>query len=134
MRARKLASLALLISLAACARSGSSVTAPSPTPLGAGLIGVVNMRAIIREHPLYPQLARFDEDIAAMKLADAEPGLADDGEIGRRIAALRARLDVATKNAQAQLGATRREYAEQERAAVERALAAAGVSGVDAAA
>ncbi|HEV3157679.1 MAG TPA: OmpH family outer membrane protein [Candidatus Baltobacteraceae bacterium] len=122
----------VVLGLVACTHAPpaqESATGPSDS----GRIGVVRMSALIAEHPLYPQLARLDEDIDALRLTGMEAGsTGNDSPIPARISDMRTQLDTAARSTQERLESERKSITDDERRAVDRALASAGISGASA--
>ncbi|MBC5822309.1 MAG: hypothetical protein GIX01_10055 [Candidatus Eremiobacteraeota bacterium] len=117
----------LAFGLAACSHgtTSSEVTA-TPGPDN-GKVGYVNMDALVKVHPLYPQLAHLDDDVAALELRSVGPQIARSGaDIARQEAQLQRELDEAADRTKRALGDKQQEYAKQEQAAIAAALGAAG--------
>ncbi len=115
-------------SLVACAHEGVSTTSATPSPVApSGTVGYVRMEALVKAHPLYPQLAHLDEDVAALQLRSVGPQVARSGaDIGKEEKALAHELDVAAERTKKILGRKQQEYAKREQAAIAAALGAAG--------
>jgi hypothetical protein len=88
------------------------------------------MGDLVKKHPLYTQLSRFDEDIAALQLKSA--GGSEVAHVGANIqredAALQRELDAAAERTKTLLRAKQNEYEQRENEAVKAVLAAAGVA------
>jgi hypothetical protein len=93
----------------------------------AGGIGYVRMKDLVPKHPLYPQLAKYDEDIAALELKSVGGSqVASTGaNIQREEAALQKELDEAASRTRALLKQKQNEYQQRENEAIRAALAAA---------
>jgi hypothetical protein len=112
--------------LASCAHAA---TAPAPAPTGNGAIGYVRMDELIKAHPLYGQLAHFDDSIQALDLRSLAPAaIASGPDLQRETAALNAQLTAAAERTNALLQSKGRAYQAQENAAIAAALKAAGVT------
>ena len=71
--------LALLgASVAACGHATSPGGAPSAGPVDSR-IGYVRMDELVKVHPLYSQLARLDDDMAALQLKAVGSEIARSG-------------------------------------------------------
>lgn len=118
---------ALVAVAAGCTRSADSAAQGSPA---GSAIGYVRMNDLVKKHPLYSQLARFDEDIAALQLKSAGGDeVAHAGaDIQREDAALQRELDVAAARTRALLKQKQNEYQQRENDAVRALLAGAGVA------
>ncbi len=93
------------------------------------------MDELVKRHPLYPQLAHFDDDIAALNLRGIGAGVTASPEgIAGETKQMQAELGAATARAKTQLTNRRRFYQMREGQAVRRALVAAGYSATGAAA
>jgi len=106
------------------------VSGPAATPgPDSGKVGYVNMEALVKVHPLYPQLAHLDEDVAALQLRSVGPQIARSGaDISREEVRLQRELDVAADRTKRALGGKQQEYAKREQAAIAAALGAAGTA------
>jgi hypothetical protein len=128
-RARGLALAAGAVVLAAggCARHVDSAIQASP---GGSAVGYVRMGDLVKKHPLFAQLSRFDEDIAALQLKSAGGNeVAHVGaDIQREDAALQHELDAAAHRTQTLLKQKQNEYQRREDDAIKAVLAAAGVA------
>lgn len=121
-----LATLALVL-------AGCNSSAPPATSASAGTpaaVGYVRMDELIKKHPLYPQLARYDADIAALNLTTIVPqAVAAGPDLARREAELERELDAAGKRTNALLQQKSKEYQEREQVAIAAALRQAGAGG-----
>lgn len=128
--------MAGLILAAGCAKTAAPPAASLP---GSEKVGYVHMDVLIKQHPLYSQLAQYDSDIAAMSLRNADPGVPRNaGDVAREEGDLRRELNDAADKTQKFLRERQLEYAQKERAAIQAALGAApaarGAGGGDVAA
>jgi hypothetical protein len=122
--------LALL--LAAALPAGCGVNVHSSSVRGAGY---VRMDAVLKHHPLYPQLSQVDDAIAAINLSAAAPRVPlGASQIAAQTSILNRELRAAQDRANRILAQKQTGYADKERQAVGQALRAAGVSGAAAAA
>jgi hypothetical protein len=129
MTVRAIAALGCALALTSCAPSATQNAEPSPNPAAAS-VGYVRMDALIKRHPLYAQLARYDDDIAALNLTTIVPqAVAAGPELARREAELQQQLDAAGKRTNDLLQQKSREYQQREEAAIAEALRAAGAAG-----
>jgi Outer membrane protein (OmpH-like) len=91
-------------------------------------VGYVRMRDLITKHPLYAQLSKYDEDIAALQLRSV--GGADvatsGAELQKQEAALNKELSAAVARTRNQIKQKQIEYQARENEAIRAALAAAG--------
>jgi hypothetical protein len=121
--------LALVVLLAGCSGSGSSVHA-APTPSGNGLVGYIRMDAVLKVHPLYGQLAEYDANIEALNLGTLVPhALAAGPQLAREDAQLNAQLQAAAQRTNAILQAKGKQYEDRENAAIAAAMRQAASSG-----
>ncbi len=117
----------LAFGLAACSHGTTSSQATATPGPDNGKVGYVNMDALVKVHPLYPQLAHLDDDVAALELRSVGPQIARSGaDIARQEAQLQHELDVAADRTKRALSDKQQEYAKQEQAAIAAALGAAG--------
>ena len=124
------AAVVALLSLAACNRGPStSVAGNGARP--AGEVGYVNMDDLLKRHPLYAELSRLDDDMAALQLKGVGGAEAvAPADLAREQKQLQAELDRAAAQTRAALKAKQEDYSKREAAAIQQALAAAGsVSG-----
>lgn len=89
------------------------------------------MEALVKKHPLYGQLAKFDDDIAALELRAAGSTVAagSSAQIAAAEAELRKQFDAATARAKKSLDALQAGYRERESEAIRRALAGGAAGG-----
>jgi hypothetical protein len=124
---RRLLALAACASLAACARGASTVPPPVPSP---GRVGYVRMSDLVKKHPLYGQLAEYEQNIAALDLEGLVPhALAAGPDLERDRERLQAQLTAAAQRTNALLAAEGRSYQARENAAIAAALSGAGAAG-----
>jgi hypothetical protein len=117
--------LALLVS---CARAPVA-TSDEPAPRD-GRVGYVRMGELVKVHPLYSQLARLDDDMAALQLRSVGSDIARSGaDIEKEERALQAELDAAADRTKKALTDKQAEYAKREQAAINAALSAGGGAG-----
>ncbi len=119
--------LAVLV-LAACGKvENATSVAAGGKPQGA--VGYVRMDDLVRRHPLYPELARLDEDMAALQFksvsAGGGPTLPPD-QLRKEQAAIQTDFAAASKRAQEALKQKQSEYGKREAEAISQALGAAG--------
>ena len=120
---------ALGASLVACAQQRVAGTSATPSPLG-NTVGYVRMEQLVKAHPLYPQLAHLDEDVAALQLRSVGTQIAHSGgDIATQEKALQRELDAAAERTKKTLGEKQQEYAKREQAAIAAALGAAAQPG-----
>lgn len=117
--------------LASCAHATTTSTdeniSASPNPR----IGYVRMADLVKVHPLYSQLARLDDDMAALQLKSVGTNVARSGaDIAKDERELQVELDKAAAQTKAALAGKEQEYAQREQAAINAALGAgAGATG-----
>ncbi len=88
------------------------------------------MDELVKKHPLYAQLAHLDEDVQALQLKAVGPQIAQSGaDIGKQAKLLQKELDTAADRTNKALAQKQTEYAKREQAAINAALAAAGIGG-----
>jgi len=94
-------------------------------------IGYVRMDALVKVHPLYSQLARLDDDMAALALKSVGQNIARSGaDIAKEEVALQRELDAAAARTKASLAGKEQEYAKREQAAIDAAIGGgAGATG-----
>jgi Outer membrane protein (OmpH-like) len=93
-------------------------------------MGYVRVDAVVKAHPLYPQLSQLDDAIAAINLSAAAPRVPLSGsQIAAQTRILNGELRAAQDRANRILAQKQTEYAGRERQAVVQAMKAAGVSG-----
>ena len=118
---RSLLGVAVLL-LAACARTGAPDASATPAP-GSQTVGYVHMEELLKVHPLYGQLARYDQNIQALNLSTIVPKtLAAAPELARREAELQQELEDAAKRTDALLAQKSKEYQQRENQAIDAAL------------
>jgi outer membrane OmpH-like protein len=107
---------------AACAHGAGNA------PAGAGSIGYVRMDDLVSKDPLYGQLSKYDQDIAALQLRSVGgQQVAQSGAgIQKEQAELQRELQNAANRTRDLLKAKQTEYQDRENAAIKAALAAAG--------
>jgi hypothetical protein len=124
---------ATFVALAACTKSETGAPAPSPSatvPASYSRIGYVKMEQLIKIHPLYGQLAHYDETIAALSLRsslDQGAPTLPAAELAKEDKALQAALDDARTRTKKLLDDKQKEYAKRENEAIAAALRTAGV-------
>ncbi len=119
----------LVVSLAACARQPAT-SVESPRPIVNGHVGYVRMDALVKKHPLYGQLARLDEDMAALQLKSVGPEIARSGaDIAIEEKRLQSELDVAATRTKKALADKQVAYAKLEQAAINAAIGGGGGRG-----
>lgn len=128
-RGALLACGAIVVSLAACARQATT-PAESPRPVVASHVGYVRMEDLVKKHPLYAQLARLDDDMAALQLKSVGPEIARSGaDIAVEEKRLQSELDIAAARTKKALADKQIEYAKLEGAAINAAIGGGGRSG-----
>lgn len=113
--------------LAGCARP----TSIAPTAQASGSIGVgyVRMDVLLKAHPLYPELVRLDDDVAALELQDGgAASRRSDARIVQEVQTMRRDLGSAQERTQKELAEKQISYIRQENAAIAEILALGGVS------
>ena len=117
--------LALLgASVAACGHATSPGGAPSAGPVDSR-IGYVRMDELVKVHPLYSQLARLDDDMAALQLKAVGSEIARSGaDVDKEERALQHELDAAAARTKAALAGKEQDYTRREQAAINAALGA----------
>ena len=116
--------------LAACARGGQATSSATPNASEGHIVGYVRMETLVKAHPLYPQLAHLDEDVAALQLKSVGPQIAaSGGDIAREERVLQHDLDVAAERTKRALGQRQVEDSKREQAAIAAALGAAAAPG-----
>jgi hypothetical protein len=109
-----------------CSQS-TNATATATAGHGVGAVGYVRMGDLVKVHPLYPELTRLDDDMAALQLKSVGGAAAvSPADLAREQKAMQAELDRATERAKAALKEKQDEYGKREQAAIRQALAAAG--------
>jgi len=128
VRSSSVAAALLAVALTACSRG---VTGPTGTKQS-GVMGYVNMDALVKKHPLYGELEKLDADMQALQLKslDASMPRASGSDLAREEKNLQKELDDATNRTKKALKDKQEEYAKREQAAIAAAIgAAAGASG-----
>ena len=129
-RARALiaASLAAL-AICACAKVENSASGVAGTTKPQGAVGYVRMDDLVRRHPLYAELARLDDDMAALQFksvgGESGPSLPPD-QLRKEQAAIQREFEAASKRAQEALKQKQVEYGKREAEAISQALGATG--------
>ncbi len=125
MRSSSAGAALLAIALTSCVRGG--VTGPTGTKQS-GVMGYVNMDALVKKHPLYSQLARLDADVQALQLKSLGANVPRDSgaDLTREEKTLQKELDDAANRTKKALKDKQEEYAKREQAAIVAALGAAG--------
>lgn len=129
MRSSSVGAALLAVALTACSRG--AVTGPTGTKQS-GVMGYVNMDALVKKHPLYGELEKLDADMQALQLKslDANMPRASGADLAREEKNLQKELNDATNRAKKALKDKQEEYAKREQAAIAAALgAAAGSAG-----
>ncbi|MBV8197430.1 MAG: hypothetical protein JO263_04805 [Candidatus Eremiobacteraeota bacterium] len=92
--------------------------------------GYVRLDEAVKHHPLYPQLSQLDDAIAAINLQFSVPAVPlGPREIAAQTAQLNRELRAAQERTNKILAQKQHDYASREQAAIQSALAAAGVRG-----
>ena len=125
MRSSSVGAALLAVALTACSRG--AVTGPTGTKQS-GVMGYVNMDALVKKHPLYGELEKLDADMQALQLKslDANMPRASGADLAREEKNLQKELNDATNRAKKALKDKQEEYAKREQAAIAAALGAAG--------
>jgi hypothetical protein len=125
-----LVSLTAILCAAGCARqigAGGSGGAPAPSQRA---VGFVNMDDLVKRHPLYGELSRLDDDMAALQLKSVGGQVAlSPADLERERRELQKELEAATDRARAALKQKQDEYSRQESEAMRQAIAASGAPG-----
>ena len=130
---RAAVALGLAVMVTACARTAPP--AAEPTAAATHGVGYVRMDELVRKHPLYGQLARYDENIEALNLSTIAPrAVAAGPDVARQEAALQAQLAEATKRTNDLLQSKSKTYEQRESDAIAEALRQAGSGGTSVAA
>ena len=118
------------LALTGCGRNASQ---PAPGSTG-GAVGYVRMDDLVKKHPLYDQLARYERSIQAFDLTATAPEVAiSDPRLAERERALQKELHDAADRTQKLLGQKQQQYQQQEAAAIAAAMRGAGQTGPSAA-
>ena len=111
---------------------GHAATQPGPAPKGA--VGYVLMDELVKKHPLYDQLARYDRSIEAFDLTATAPQVAaSDPHLAERERELQKQLNDAADRTRKLIDQKQKQYQQQESAAIAAALRGAGAGGPSAA-
>jgi hypothetical protein len=88
-------------------------------------VGYVRMQPLLKAHPLYGQLAKFDDDIAALQLkaAGADVAAGSNAQIAAQEAQIRKEFDAASARAKKSLDTLQTQYRARENEAIRRVLA-----------
>ncbi len=126
---RAFAVAVMLAASCGCAHSSSTATtAAASSAASPGTVGYVRMDELVKRHPLYAQLARYDDDIQALSLRSIDVPK-PSAELAREDAALQAQLHTAAERTDRLLKAKQVEYGRRENAAIARALQAEASAG-----
>jgi len=118
--------LVTLLGFAGCSHSSAPTGAAAGTR-PAGEVGYVRMDDLLKRHPLYGELSRLDDDVAALQLKSVGGAQAvSPSDLAREQKRLQAELDRAEERTRAALKEKQEDYAKRENAAIRQALAAAG--------
>jgi hypothetical protein len=110
--------------LAGCTKPAQQTAAPAG---GEGKVGYVDIDALVRVHPLYPQLAQTERSIDALNLRSLGPGVGSTGSsLASQDAELQKELTDASNRTRQILSERQTEYQREETAAINAALAAGG--------
>lgn len=131
--ARALASTALILALASCAKPAET-SAPASVSNADGKVGYVDLDALVKRHPLYAQLSAYEKSMEALSLRSVGADMGSNGaDIARQEAELQTELKAAAERTNRLLKEKQDEYQRREQAAIEAALAGANVNGPSAA-
>ncbi|HVM97591.1 MAG TPA: hypothetical protein VMT89_14450, partial [Candidatus Acidoferrales bacterium] len=113
----------ILVAVAACSRG-----AQGSGQGGSGSVGYVRMKDLVTKHPLYAQLSKYDEDIAALQLraVGGTQVAATGSDLKRQEAELQRELSDAANRTRDLLKQKQTEYQARENEAIKAALAASG--------
>ncbi len=130
-----LGALTLTVSaLAFLLLSGCSHATTAPAPAEKGAVGYVIMDDLVKKHPLYDQLARYDRSIEAFDLTSTAPQVAaTDPHLAERERELQKQLNDAVDRTRKLIDQKQKQYQQQESAAIAAALRGAGAGGPSAA-
>jgi hypothetical protein len=110
--------------LAGCVRPS---TEPVAIASGPGSVGYVRMDELVKHHPLYGQLAQYNDSIAALNLAATVPRIAKpDAAIAKQEAALEKELNEAADRTKKVLDEKSKQYQARESQAIAQAMRASG--------
>ena len=119
----------ICLALAACAPAPSK-----PAIAEKGTVGYVLMDELVKKHPLYDQLARYDRSIEAFDLTSTAPQVAaSDPHLAERERELQKQLNDAADRTRKLIEQKQKQYQQQESAAIAAALRGAGAGGPSAA-
>ncbi len=125
------AAIALIVLAAGCGKNAARPGGP-PSAARSGAVGYVRMDDLVKRHPLYSQLSRLDDSVAALQLRSVlamnGPALPPD-QLRREQREIQREFDAAARRARAALKQKQDEYAKREAEAIRAALAAAGHAG-----
>jgi hypothetical protein len=116
--------LVALCALAACAKT----VAPGTAPSSSGPIGYLRIDDVIKHHPLYSQLAQYDQNIDALSLGGTVPHAVAGAEVKKQQAQIAKELQDAANRTRALLDQKQKQYQFREAQAIRQALKAGGVS------
>jgi hypothetical protein len=109
-------------------------TQPAPNASGKGTVGYVIMDELVKKHPLYDQLARYDRSIEAFDLTATAPQVAaNDPRLADRERELQKQLNDAADRTRKLIDQKQKQYQAQEAAAIAAALRGAGAGSASAA-
>ncbi len=125
MRSSSVGAALLALALSSCT---GAVSGPTGTKQS-GVMGYVNMDALVKKHPLYGELEKLDSDMQALELKslDASMPRPTSPDLTREEKILQKQLDDAANRTKQALKDKQEEYAKREQAAIAAALSAAGV-------
>jgi hypothetical protein len=114
----------LALAAAGCSHSGAALSGKSVDGTPYSAVGFVRMEPLVKKHPLYGQLSKLDDDIAALQLkaAGSEAPAGSSAEIAAQEAELRKQFDAATARAKKSLDALQAQTRGRESEAIRRAL------------
>jgi hypothetical protein len=119
------------LALGACVQSQTATTGALGTQKPVGAVGYVRMDDLVRRHPLYSELARLDEDMAALQFnsvgSNTGPTLPPD-RLRKEQTAIQREFEAASNRAKLALKQKQDEYGKREADAIRQALGAAGVT------
>jgi hypothetical protein len=123
--------LGVLCALTACAKTEPAPPHAVPETATAGArVGYVRMDEVIKHHPLYGQLAQYEENIEAFDLRASVPHALGTGQnVAKQEAQLEAELRAAATRTNTLLAQKQRQYQARESQAIATALRSAGVGG-----
>ncbi len=120
------------LALSGCGRG--TTTQPAPGSSGKGTVGYVIMDELVKKHPLYDQLARYDRSIEAFDLTATAPQVAAaDPQLAGRERDLQKQLNDAADRTRKLIDQKQKQYQQQESLAIAAALRGAGAGGPSAA-